>query len=288
MKTYTVRCERDSTGWWVVTVPELPGAVSQARRLDQVSGDVAEVVELMTGQKPGTFAMEIETVYPGAAGVSAREAVTLRRQAEEISTAASDAVRNAVLALRSGGLTLRDSATLAGVSYQRAQQIRRTTVKHAGWRVRLASRMGQAARASTGNVCVFRPASSQRVTSADHRLCASCRRRRCHVRRARRCRYALRPGWRRRSFLRVVQCPSSCAQWPPVERRPRSEHSEVSVVVSMPNSATSAAFAGRVCSCMPGRWSRRGTARICSFAPPLSLDHTLSRPRRGYRCPLSQ
>jgi predicted RNase H-like HicB family nuclease len=62
MKTYTVRCEWDSTGWWVVTVPELPGAVSQARRLDQVSGDVAEVVELMTGEKPGTYVIEIETV----------------------------------------------------------------------------------------------------------------------------------------------------------------------------------------------------------------------------------
>jgi len=34
MKTYAVRCEWDSTGWWVVTVPELPGAVSQARRLE--------------------------------------------------------------------------------------------------------------------------------------------------------------------------------------------------------------------------------------------------------------
>ena len=62
MKTYTVRCEWDSTGWGVVTVPELLGAVSEARRLDQVSGDVAEVVELMTGEKPGTYAIEVEPV----------------------------------------------------------------------------------------------------------------------------------------------------------------------------------------------------------------------------------
>ena len=62
METYTVRCEWDSTGWWVVTVPELPGAVSQARRLEQVSGDVAEVVELMTGEKPGAYAIEVEQV----------------------------------------------------------------------------------------------------------------------------------------------------------------------------------------------------------------------------------
>jgi predicted RNase H-like HicB family nuclease len=62
MKTYTVRREWDSTGWWVMTVPELPGAVSQARRLSQGSGDVAEVVELMTGEKPGKYAIEVEQV----------------------------------------------------------------------------------------------------------------------------------------------------------------------------------------------------------------------------------
>jgi hypothetical protein len=38
MKTCMVPCECDSTGWWVVTVPELPGAASQARCLDQMSG----------------------------------------------------------------------------------------------------------------------------------------------------------------------------------------------------------------------------------------------------------
>ena len=52
------------------------GQLSQARRLDQVSGDLAEVVELMTGEKPGTYAIEIETDYPGAAGAAAREALS--------------------------------------------------------------------------------------------------------------------------------------------------------------------------------------------------------------------
>src|ERR1700683_111543 len=56
---------------------------------------VAEVVELMTGEKPGTYVIEIETVYPGAAGAAAREAVALRRQAEEIGSAASGGGRHA-------------------------------------------------------------------------------------------------------------------------------------------------------------------------------------------------
>jgi hypothetical protein len=151
----------------VMPVPELPGAVSQARRLDQVSGDVAEVVELMTGQKPGTYAIEIETVCPGAAGVAAREAVALRRQAEGIGTAASDAVRNAVIALRIEGLTLRDSATLAGVSYQRAQQIERSTLKHAG---SPKSRRVTKLVPGPATFAPFWPASCRRVTSADRRI----------------------------------------------------------------------------------------------------------------------
>ncbi|MDA8072169.1 MAG: type II toxin-antitoxin system HicB family antitoxin [Actinomycetota bacterium] len=132
MKTYTVRCEWDTTGWWVVTVPELPGAISQARHLDQVPGDVAEVIELMTGERPGTYVLLTEALYPGAAGAAAREAAALRRQADEIKSAASSAVRNAVIALRRDGLTLRDSAALTGISYQRAQQIERSALDRAG------------------------------------------------------------------------------------------------------------------------------------------------------------
>ena len=115
-----------------MTVPELPGAISQARHLDQVPGDVAEVIEVMTGESHGTYVLLTEPLYPGAAGAAEREAVALRQQADEITNAASSAVRNAVIALRSDGLTLRDSAALTGISCQRAQQIERSAVDRAG------------------------------------------------------------------------------------------------------------------------------------------------------------
>ena len=35
MKTYTARCERDGD-WWIVTVPELDGVFTHAKRLDRV------------------------------------------------------------------------------------------------------------------------------------------------------------------------------------------------------------------------------------------------------------
>ncbi len=131
MKTYTVRCEWDPSGCWVVTVPEVAGAISQAHRLDQVPGDIAEILELMTGEKAGSYALTIEPVYPGPAGVAAREAAALRAQVAELSKEAANAVREAIIALRGEGLTLRDSAALAGVSYQRAQQIERSTLQQA-------------------------------------------------------------------------------------------------------------------------------------------------------------
>lgn len=52
MTTCTAICERAGK-WWEITVPELPsGAVTQARRLDQVPQAVRSLVHLMTGAEP--------------------------------------------------------------------------------------------------------------------------------------------------------------------------------------------------------------------------------------------
>lgn len=65
MKTYTVNCEWDPTGWWVITVPDVPGAISQARRLDQVDPNVGEIIKLMTGKKVGTYRTDLHWTVPG-------------------------------------------------------------------------------------------------------------------------------------------------------------------------------------------------------------------------------
>ncbi len=125
MTTYTARAEWDPTGWWVVTIPEVPGAITQARRLDQVPKDAGEVLKLMGKGNPDQYVLRVEPHYPGDHGTLAKRAAGLRRQAEDLDHAAGDAVRVAVAALRSDGLTLRDTAALIGISYQRAQQIER-------------------------------------------------------------------------------------------------------------------------------------------------------------------
>lgn len=59
MKTYDVRAEWDATGWWVVTVPVIPGAITQSSHLDQVREDVAEVIKLMTGEDPDAYEVAV-------------------------------------------------------------------------------------------------------------------------------------------------------------------------------------------------------------------------------------
>ena len=125
MTSYTARAEWDPTGWWVVTIPEVPGAITQARRLDQVPKDAGEVLKLMGKGSPDQYELYIEAHYPGEHGALAERAAGLHRQAEDLDQAARDAMRAAVTALRSDGLTLRDTASLVGISYQRAQQIER-------------------------------------------------------------------------------------------------------------------------------------------------------------------
>ena len=120
---YTAHCEWDETGWWVVTVPELAGAVTQSRRLDQVPGDVAEVIQLLTDKGPEAYELDVEAHVPGAVGEEASHAAELRAAADRLSQEAQEATAKAVRTLRAAGLTVRDVGSLLGVSFQRVQQL---------------------------------------------------------------------------------------------------------------------------------------------------------------------
>jgi len=115
---YTVRAEWDDTGCWVVTVPAVPGAISQSTRLDQVRTDAAEVIEIQTGQPVSPKDLDIEWHVSGSAGEVAALARAARTQLDELT-------RSAVRQLRHVGLSLRDTGALTGISFQRAQQIER-------------------------------------------------------------------------------------------------------------------------------------------------------------------
>jgi predicted RNase H-like HicB family nuclease len=123
-KTYVVHCEWDDTGWWVVTVPEVHGAVTQSRRLDHVTRDVAEVLSLLTGERPDEYDLDLEAHLPEAVGVDTEWARALRREAERAAAAAQEATAQAARRLHAATrLTYRDIGALLGISHQRAQQL---------------------------------------------------------------------------------------------------------------------------------------------------------------------
>src|SRR5207245_11401127 len=97
-KTYTARCQR-SGDWWAISVPELRGVHTQARRLEKAEAMVRDAIALFLDVPSESFDVRIEPLLPrelqgkvgrgravrgaaevlprGAAGASARVAAGL-------------------------------------------------------------------------------------------------------------------------------------------------------------------------------------------------------------------
>ena len=114
-KDVTARVTR-SEGWWAISVEEIPGLFTQARRLDQVANMVRDAASL--------FGVEVDSVevLPVLDSDSQRmleELEAARREAEEKRRISSSLTRQIIRRFREEGLTLRDIASLVGLSQQR-------------------------------------------------------------------------------------------------------------------------------------------------------------------------
>ena len=122
-RSYRVAVAR-SGDWWAITIPELPGAFSQCKRLDQVEAMAREVIALM---------LEVDSAEIGGIDVDielpdrvADELAALRRSermAEDARQTAAHARRRAAEQLRTSGMSMRDVGRLLGVSHQRVSQL---------------------------------------------------------------------------------------------------------------------------------------------------------------------
>ena len=56
MREFTVIVERDAEGWYVASVPALPGCHTQARSLDDLMTRVREAIALCLEERPGDAA----------------------------------------------------------------------------------------------------------------------------------------------------------------------------------------------------------------------------------------
>jgi predicted RNase H-like HicB family nuclease len=121
---YTAVCNRDKSGVWVVTVPEMRGVVTQARRLDQVRGLAADAIALWLNTRPKSIHVQLDVRLPKSYATLADRAVALRSQADEVQQQAAVATKQAAVQLvKEVGLTVRDAAEILGVSFQRVQRL---------------------------------------------------------------------------------------------------------------------------------------------------------------------
>jgi len=122
-RTYTARCQR-SGDWWAISVPELRGVHTQARRLEKAEAMARDAIALFLDVASDSFDVRIEPVLPrdlqgkvGRARKVRDEAEVLQREAAIASAeVAADLVQTA-------HLTVRDAGRVLGLSHQRITQL---------------------------------------------------------------------------------------------------------------------------------------------------------------------
>lgn len=114
-----------SDDWWSVEVSEIDGALTQAKRLDQIPDKVADAVAVLTGTPKGqveVLGVDYDFGDPGAMNDIA-DVKKLNRDAHQAAAAASQASRAAVRKLRNRGLSVRDVGTILQISPSRVSQL---------------------------------------------------------------------------------------------------------------------------------------------------------------------
>lgn len=123
MVKVTAHCTR-LDGWWAVEVPEVDGAFTQSRRLDQVAEQVADAVGLLEDLDPSEVEVEVVPIVDGDLADRIAYAKRLRREAEDARARAAEEIRAVARALHHHRrMPLRDVGTILDVSYQRAHQL---------------------------------------------------------------------------------------------------------------------------------------------------------------------
>lgn len=123
MTTYRVRARRGTSGWWAIDSPDVAGAISQTRRIDQVEAMARDAIALLLDVDPGSFDVAVDLELPEAWARVVADAKRTRDEADTAEKTAQATVRGAVRTLLAAGLSMRDVGTIMGVSHQRVAQL---------------------------------------------------------------------------------------------------------------------------------------------------------------------
>ena len=122
-KRYAAKAIR-SGDWWAITIPELKGVHSQARRLDQAEAMAREAISLFLDIPDDSIEVTVEPVLPAALQADVDKALAVRGEAEELQREAATATARAARELvRGAKLTVREAGQVLGVSHQRVAQL---------------------------------------------------------------------------------------------------------------------------------------------------------------------
>ncbi len=122
-KTYTARCQR-SGDWWAISVPELRGVHTQARRLEKAEAMVRDAIALFLDVPSDSFDVRIEPVLPRDLQGKVGRARKVRGQAEVLQREAAIASAQVAADLvHTAHLTVRDAGRVLGLSHQRITQL---------------------------------------------------------------------------------------------------------------------------------------------------------------------
>lgn len=119
-----IEVHRDESGWWIATSPDVPGMVTQARRLDQIEARAKEAVAVALDIEPADVAVELVIAPIGEFEDAAiRRYRETKHEARRVEAELGTAARSAAQALIERGLSVRDAGVLLDISFQRVQQL---------------------------------------------------------------------------------------------------------------------------------------------------------------------
>ena len=123
VKTYTARLEREKDGRWSVELDEEPRVHTWGKTVEQALARMREAAALWFRTDEGGIELVPRPVLPKATGRTVEQARQAREQARDADRLALEQTRRAAVALAGRGISMRDAATILGISHQRVHQL---------------------------------------------------------------------------------------------------------------------------------------------------------------------
>ena len=119
---YTARAQR-ADGWWAISVAGLPGAHTQARRLDQAQKVARELISMILDVPADSFDVQVVADLEEPAKAAMDQLDQAKANYEKAQEAVAIAQREVAAELMTQGLTVRDAGEVMGISFQRVSQL---------------------------------------------------------------------------------------------------------------------------------------------------------------------